>query len=161
MAAGTVNVVTLLTELKLYLNDVDGNLITDAQYEEFIFDNFISGDEQDFIFDKAITGIYTYRAGGLALFTVGSTPFAPEDDIVYTLNPRGSIKVTTGTATATQITVTGVRVDWDELRVDCLMFLATHRSMEVAQALGDGNYDPGIVRTALIEQAEVIRGVTS
>jgi hypothetical protein len=158
VAAGVINSVTLLTELKLYLNDVDGDLITDAQYEEFIFAHFVSGDEQDFTFDKASTGIYVHRAGGLMLY---AADFTPEDDNVYTLNPSGSIKVTTGTHSTTQITVTGVRVDWDELRVSCLEFLATHRAREVAQALGDGNYDPGIVRTALLEQAAVIRGVTS
>ena len=161
MADGVINSVTLLNELKLHLNDksaADAGFITDAEYERFIFNNFVSGDEQDFVFDKASTGIYVHRAGGLVLY---AADFTAEDDVTYTLNPRGSIKVTAGTATVTQITVTGVRVDWDELLVEVLLFLANHRSREVAQALGDGNYDPGIVRTALIEQAEVIRGVTS
>lgn len=158
MGAGVINSVTLLTELKLYLNDTDGELMSDAEYNRFIFDHFISGDEQNFTFDKATTGIYVYRAGGLTLY---AADFTAEDDVTYTLNPRGSIQVTSGTATATQITVTGVAVDWDELRVSCLEFLATHRAKEVAQSLGDGSYDPGIVRTALLEQAEVIRGVYS
>jgi len=158
MVAAIKNSETLIEEIRSDLNFVgtDDAVLTDTKINEYIFRHI--NVEQTFTFTKIVTGLYTTS---LAWNTrIYGLDFTGEDGVTYQLNPSGSIHVTTGTATATSISATGCLVWYNEIIVDLLYWLATHRSIEAGVNVPMGSYTP---RTSeeILAMASVWQGITN
>lgn len=168
MVAGTYTVVTVLDEVRLALSMKGTDaFVTDDEIERFIYANIegTTRSTHNFTLITAATtgpsGVYACVDGrpyGLMLF--GPT-MTCEADCVYVLNARGSITVTSGTPTATSITVTGIPVDFSTVMVQLLHWLATHRAQEISESMGGGSISPGGVKDQLIDMCEYWQGITA
>ena len=78
----------------------------------------------------------------------------------YTVYARGAIEVTEGKHSTDTIAVTGARVNFPNVMVQILHWLATHRCQEVAQNSLSGSTDPSRVKDELLQMAEYWQGVT-
>ena len=86
--------------------------------------------------------------------------FTPEVSVDYEMHSNGYIKVTSGSPTATTISVTGNIVEMGELLFDVFMFLADHKCREINFTLFQ-NEIQNVEQTyaALVNQAHMVRGV--
>jgi len=153
MAAAAITVVTLIDELKVVLGDTDGQFFTEAEYTRRILEHIIK--EQTFVFQKVATNYFSYQGGELWLW---DPDFTGEDDLEYTLNACGSIVVTTGTDSRTQIQVMGARVDFREVVYNLLMYLATNKADMLSQSGGYGSISPEEAYAKLVKMAQYWRG---
>jgi hypothetical protein len=164
MAAATYSVESLLDNVKLAVNDVDGNWITDAQYNSFIISNIVQT-TGTITFEKRGVGYYlaqNYSGNpNILLFDNDTTPFTGEDDNAYAVDAKGTIMVTTGTHSTDSIGVAASVVDFAALMYELLMWLAGHRSMQIAQTFGGDSFTPGDVAAQLTLQASHYLGIRS
>ncbi len=166
MVAGTYTVSTVTDAVRLAINwkGTDA-IITDAEINQFIFEN-IESTIGTYTFQLVTaastgpTGVYKCfhgRSYGLFLWAPTMTC---EADCVYVINSRGFITVTSGTPTATQITVTGTPVDFSTVMVQLLHWLATHRCQEISVSAMGGSMSSSQVHKQLIDMIEQWQGIT-
>ncbi len=162
MADPVYNVESLIDNIKLALNDVDGNWITDAQYRAFIATG-ITADSADRIYNKRTTGRYTcdgYHGDPYALlFDNDTTPFTGEADVEYEVDARGSVYIASGTHSTDTITISAGVVDFALIMSDVYHWLAAHRSMDIAQTYGGDSYTPGVTFDHLIKVSDYWRSI--
>lgn len=160
----TFNVVTVLDEVRGALGWAGtDSKVTDLFIERFIFQH-IPGTETTYTLQKRTTGVFTLNApddyGIFILFASETTPFTGEDGLTYIVNCRGSVNVTVGAATATEIAIVGAAVDFSAVMVDILHWLATHRCQELSLSVGGISMTPTGVKDELIAMAQYWQGIT-
>ncbi len=149
MAAAIINRTSLLTRLKLELNDTDTSdqWLTDDQYNERIYKHIV-GDSNIYVVQVRAPGstslprVYTWRGTQLWLF--GAT-FTGIDDATYNLRPEGTIEEITSGAkldTRSTIDITGTTVNFPELIVDVIQTLMTHKAQKESVNLGSAGFSP-------------------
>ena len=142
MAAGTITTVTIIDHLKLYLNQVGGDFLTDAQYGDAIMAHADTDATTTWKLQERATGYFTYGTGGdePMYMWFGATPFSPEDDLAYRLNAKGPVvTVTTGTHAGGDITVNGLPVDFDQVLIDLLEMLQVRHAKQKGISIGSAN----------------------
>ena len=166
MVAGSYTVVSVLDEVRLALNMKGTDaFLSDDEIERFIYDNVDGTTRSTWQFylitasAAGATGVFKCSHGyPYGLFLHGPTMTA-EDDCVYVINSRGSIAVTSGTPTANPIEVTGIRVDFPNVMVQVLHWLASHRSMEISASAGSGSLSSSGVQESLLRMADYWTGI--
>jgi len=165
MAAGSYTVVTVTDHVRLAI-DMRGTdaWLTDAEINGFIYEN-ITATRGDFSFQLVTSattgpsGVYKcFHGYSYGLYLWGPT-MSVEADCIYVLNSKGAITVTSGTPTATAITVTGAVVDFSAVMVQLLHWLATHRSKEISASAGGGSINSQGIHAQLLEMADYWTGI--
>jgi len=175
MAAATFVVVSVLDEVKSHINDVanalgaagdfdglGGTASDDLKYESLLMEALTGSGEQTLTLTKQTTGLYKYTGcTDMALwFATPSAPFAGEDDVTYRVFGLGpSVKIDSGTPTATTIEIIGAMVDYRKLMAHTFLWLADTKATQIAMAIEGQNIDVGAVRDSLIEHARLWQGV--
>jgi hypothetical protein len=160
MVAGTITIHNVIDEVALALRDTGRSLFTDDEdYYSFILPHMV-GEAQTFVFTERLPGYFLYSESKTH-FLYPATPFTAESGITYQLHCKGTIRVTVGTHAGGDISVTAVQVDFNEIMVDVLMYLATHRAQEASVVLGDGSMNVEDTQRKWMEMAEFYRGVHS
>ena len=164
MAAAVYNVESLLDNVKLALNDIDGNWITDAQYNAFIMCQ-IAQSASTITFEKKAVGYYVADGYGgnpyALLFDSDTAPFTGETDVEYDVDAKGTIHVTSGTHSTDTIDVSAAVVDFAALMYEILLWLANHRAMQIAQTFGGDSITPGDVHDNIMSMASHYAGIRS
>ena len=156
MAAGAVNVITLVNELTVIFNDADFALFSEAEYTRFIL-RHILGDARTYNFPKVIAGprgLYNY---GPKIYLYKPT-YSPSDDCSGTLDALGNIEITSGEEPADPVVVTGVTIGFPEVVVDCCLYAATNRAQVASQTLAGGSFSVEDTQKKLLEMATYWRG---
>jgi len=133
MAAGTITTVTIVDHLKQYLNQVGGDFMTDVQYTDAIMAHMDTDATASWLLQERTTGYFTMAAGGdePLYMWFASSPFSPEDNLVYRLNAKGpTVQVTTGTHSGGDITINGLPVDFDQVLIDCLEIIQARHAKQ-------------------------------
>ncbi len=158
MAAPDYTYRTVIDEVRssLDIGDTD-QVIDDEVILEYVF-KYINV-TQSFEFQEIITGkLYTTTVSPEHM--IYELRFTGESDIKYQVNASGSIRVTTGTATATSITATGSLVWYNMVIIDLLHWMATHRSIEAGVNVPMGTYTPRTARE-ILDMASIWQGITN
>ena len=153
-----ITIRSIIDNMKRELNDTAGDMWSesDTQAERYVVGNFI-GTEQTFVFTKIATGYYTCNVGTDALFFSSATPFsgaATDYDIdagTDELNPF--IKVTSGTETASSLTVTATRVNYRNAMADVFWWRAGIAAQEDDSINLDGSTTSAGTKTMRLKDA--------
>ncbi len=165
MVAGSFTVNTVIDEVRLALNwkGTDA-IITDAEISRFVYANMESS-IGTYTFQLATassagpTGVYKCNHGSAYGLFLWAPTMTVEDDCVYVIQSRGAISVTSGTPVATLITVQGTPVDFAQVMVELLHWLATHRAQEISVSAGSGSMGSQGIHDQLIQMADYWQGV--
>jgi hypothetical protein len=173
MAAPVYVVVNVIDTAKGHLNDVanalgaDGDFdglggtgSDDNQYESIMLDNILATGEQTLTLQKRTTGVYTYGSDMSLWFATPAAPFTGENDVEYKVYGKGlKVLVTSGTPTATEISIIGAQVDFNSMMADMFLWWADTKAVEIALSIESETIDPGAVRDACVEHARLWQGV--
>jgi|GEM_PF-2229475 len=161
--AGTINEFSLTDEVKRRLDDLSGEWFdtdTTEVYRGFLLDHVLA-DEREYEVTKRGTGIFTCSTveSPVALICTDSPQFTAEDGVTYRLYSLGlKIYVTASAATASSISVTGVRVNFREASARLFEYLAGHEAQKISENLSDHSHSPEDVAARLTLMASRIRG---
>lgn len=164
MAAGTIGTVTIIDHLKLYLNQVGGDFLTDAQYTDAIMSHADTDATTTWKLQERTAGYFTYGTGGdePMYMWFAATPFSPEDDLVYRLNAKGpTVVVTTGTHAGGDITVSGFPVDFDQVLIDLLEMLQVRHAKQKGISIGSASISVDNTFQTIGQMIQNLRGGVS
>lgn len=162
MAAADINVVTIYDEVKAALNfNADNTDVTaalsettymlEANIKRMLYQRVRGNSSQTYTCDLVATGIFLASKPQYDYWLIPT--FTGEDNLVYDLNATGSIEVTTGVATATQIEVTATPVMFALLMQDLFRYLANHMARQANENYGSTSFSPLSVSAQLMVQA--------
>jgi len=163
MVAATYTYVTVIDELRKVINDKPAatadQWMTDAQYEQFIFNRFESIKTTAYVFTLMATGVWTYGTNGSKLYLYDMS-MSGKADCAYRLMCDGSIRLTAGTDTTASYTVSGTPVNFRELIIDICQYLITHMAQRASVNAGGASFSPQDEQR-LIRIMETWRGVVA
>ena len=166
-ATGLITIVTVIDQLKLDLNQVGGDLLTDAQYTDIVTRHTNSA--STWTLSQVYTGSYSIQQGSDELLAVAfvaasggppnTVPFTAQATADYRLNGIGpTLTITEGVDTRTQIPVTGNLVSYNAAKIDILEIIKTRLSQRTGIDIGGGDADYDTTWSRVRQMIQELKG---